>query len=214
MSRTTPPRAGKAHIYLFDEMDSLNAGFAADNLQRLPAFRRKHCEKYRQGADKNACILAYLLLEKGLREQFGVTAPPTFIYNERGKPYLSDTPHIYFNLSHCKRGVVCALADFEIGVDIQDVRPYNTAMIRWVCSDKEMRQLEQYGNATQGFFELWVKKESYAKAKGIGIASVLKRDLPESGFVVWECDDYFVSLFHEAPPADAAVEIITCRLPI
>ena len=204
----------EVYIYLFDDFDRLDNNFADKNIHRLPAFRREQCAKYRQDADKNACIIAYLLLEKGLREQYGVTRLPTFTYNEHNKPYLADTPHIYFNLSHCRRSVICALADFEIGADIQDVRPYDAVVARRVCSDEELRQLAQCDNPARMFCGFWVKKESYAKANGIGIASVLKRELPNSGFVTWESEDYCISLFHSTRMGEVAVNIVTCPLPI
>ena len=205
---------GKVHVYLFDELDSLSAGFAAENIQRFPTFRREQCSKYRQVADKNTCIIAYLLLEKGLREQYGVTEPPAFTYNEYGKPYLTDTPHIFFNFSHCRRGVVCALADFEVGIDMQDIRPYDEVVARRVCNGDELRQLAQCDDPARLFCSFWVKKESYAKANGLGIAAVLKHELPDSGFVTRAGEYYLISLFHNTRLANAEVNIITCQLPI
>lgn len=202
------------YIYLFDGSDGLDADFAADNMHELPAFRREQCAKYRKAADKNACVLAYLLLKKGLREQYGVSDPPVFTYNKYDKPYLSDAPHIFFNFSHCRQAVVCALADFETGIDIQDVRPYDETVSRRICTGDEMRQLEACDDPARMFCRFWVRKESYAKAKGIGIASVLKQQLPESGFITFDAERYCVSLFQYTDSAEPAVNIIPCRLPI
>jgi len=176
-------------------MDSLSENFASENLHRLPAFRRKQCVKYRKENDKNACILAYLLLKKGLGEQYGLMHSPEFIYSEHGKPYLRETPHIFFSFSHCRHGVVCALADFEIGVDIQDIRPFNIDIARFVCSENELIQLNESENPSKLFCMIWAKKESYAKSNGIGVSNVLRRDFQDEGFFKFEHINYCISTF-------------------
>ena len=195
-------------------MDSLGDDFAADNLHRLPAFLQRQCAKYRQKSDKNACILAYLLLEKGLRERFSVVTPIEFIYNERGKPYLRDAPHVFFSLSHCKCGVACAMAEFEIGVDIQDVRPFDFDIARRVCSWNELRQLSEADDPARLLTKMWTKKESYAKARGASVADILRLDLPEDVFFVWEKSDYYLSLFAMNPSTERVVCVALCKLPI
>ena len=203
------------YVYLFDDIDSLETrGFSAENMHRLPAFRRQQCEKYRRDADKNACILAYLLLVKGLREQYSIPPPPAFVYNEHGKPYLETTPHVFFNFSHCRQGVVCALSEFEVGVDIQDIRPFTAKLADRVCSDEELSRLDKCDDPEREFCKFWAMKESYAKAKGVSIADVLKRELPDFGFATWEFADYYVSLFHHSQSAKVTVNLIKCELPI
>lgn len=184
----------KVHIYLFDDMRGLDTAFAENNLLRLPAFRQERCAKYRQSFDKNTCTIAYLLLAKGLREQYHITRPAEFTYNEHGKPFLRDTPHIYFNFSHCKRGVVCALADFEVGIDIQEIRLYEPDIARRVCSENELRQLLESDNPAQQFCRIWTRKEAHAKAKGIGVASVLKCDLTDARIAEWVGIEYCMAL--------------------
>lgn len=185
----------KIYAYLFDDVGSLEEGFAEQNLHRLPAFRREQCAKYRRQADKNACIIAYLLLQRGLCERFGIMQPPRFIYNEYGKPYLCDIPQIFFNLSHCKLGVVCALADFEIGVDIQEIRPFDMNIAQRVCSDDELRRLSEFDSPSKLFCKLWTEKESYAKAHGISIANVLGVDEFPNGFLYRNNAAYHISIY-------------------
>ena len=184
----------KVYIYLFENTDKLDDNFVVDNLYKLPAFRQEQCNRYRQEADKKACILSYLLLEKGLRKKYGIDRPVSFIYNEYGKPYLKEYPHIFFNISHCKSGVVCALADAEIGVDIQDVRPFDIDVARRVCSENELRLLSESDNPARLFCKMWTEKESHAKARGIGVAGVLKCDLAREGFKSFESDNYCITL--------------------
>jgi len=204
------------YIYLFDDMDSLGEDFVSNNLHRLPAFRQEQCLRHRKETDKQACILAYLLLEKGLNEQYGISRPPEFTYNEHGKPYLRDTPFIFFNLSHCKHGVICALSDIEIGIDIQDIRPFDIDVASRVCSNKELKQLAGSDDPALSFCKIWARKESYAKAKGISIANVLKHDLTCEEFKEWESQNYCIALYAESPSCvlftmPEAVENFSCR---
>ena len=201
----------KINIYLFDKVDSLDGGFINKNLHRLPMLRQQQCIKYRNIINKNACIIAYLLLEKGLKEQYGIVEPIAFIYNEYGKPYLKDYPHIFFNISHCKCGVICAIADFEIGIDIQDIQPFNIDIVRRVCCENELRQLSESDNPARLFCEIWTKKESYAKAKGISVADILKHDLPDTGYFKREYKDYNISLFGNNYFKENDVNIIYCE---
>jgi len=185
----------KAHVYLFDDMDSLGSTFVADNIHRLPKFRQQQCAKYKQEIDKKTCVMAFLLLQEGLKQQFGVLAPPIFIYNQHGKPYLRETPQIFFSLSHCKYGVACAISHAEIGIDIQDVRPLDIRIAQKICSEKELAQVEASSNPDRMLCQVWTKKEAYAKAKGIGVASMLAQDTPSKYYKTWETSQYSMAAY-------------------
>jgi len=184
----------KLWVYLLDDFSGLDDHYVREQYRRLPLFRRKQCAGYLQDRDKRACILSYQLLVRGLREQYGLESSGKFIYNQHGKPYLKDYPHIFFNLSHCRTGIACALADIEIGVDIQDIRPYSIDVARRVCSDKELRELSLSGEPARLLCRQWTKKESYAKAEGISVASVLRQDLQGSWVVYRESGTYCMTL--------------------
>ena len=187
----------ETYVYLFDDMGSLNDCFITDNLGRLPKLRQEQCVCYRQDADKINCILAYLLLEQGLREQYGITAPVSFAYNKHSKPYLQEHPNIFFSISHCKKGVICGLSEVEIGIDIQDVRSLDLDVARRVCSKNELRELERSDDPARLFCRMWTKKESYIKMRGISISNDLKQDKPDTDFIHWETIDYCIALFAE-----------------
>ena len=195
----------KIQIYLFDDFSGLGEGFVRENFIELPFFRQERCDRYRRDSDKRACIISYRLLKKGLREQYGLETSGEFIYSRYGKPYLKDHPGVFFNLSHCKNGVTCALADVEVGVDIQDIRPFSIDIARRVCSESELRELSVSGDPARLFCRIWTEKESYAKAEGISVYSVLKRDLPGSPTAYRETADYCMTL-HRKKDAGGAVD--------
>jgi len=185
---------GEISLYLYDAMAQVSNDFVARQLPRLPAFRREYCTRYRQSSDQASCIIAYLLLAKGLGEQYDLPPPRTFVYGKTGKPFLANNP-AYFNLSHCPKGVACALADTEIGVDIQDVQPFNPEVAKRVCSAEELHALSLSADPADLFCLMWTRKESYAKALGQSLAEVLRQDLPSTGFWSHRAPDYWVTTY-------------------
>jgi 4'-phosphopantetheinyl transferase len=88
-----------------------------------------------------------------------------------GKPACVDGPAL--SLSHSGDLVVCALADLDaLGVDVETGTPRALAAVaeryfapaeaHWVAADPEPR-----------FRMLWVLKEAYLKARGVGLAGGL-----------------------------------------
>lgn len=168
----------KAYVYLVDGIDRLGEDFVADNILRLPIYRQEQCNKRWQDSDRKACVLAYLLLEKGLEEHFGIGHPGSFAYGKYGKPFLQEEPNVFFSISHCKKGIACTLANVEVGIDIEEIRPFDINIARHVCSNEELSLLAESANPARLFCRIWTEKESYAKALGIGVAEVMTQVLP------------------------------------
>lgn len=85
---------------------------------------------------------------------------------ELGKPYFTDCPDMYFNLSHSGDYVVCVISDEEVGVDIQKWKePVKESLIKRVLHEKE-----------QGFFfDIWAAKEAYSKCTGQGLLKDMRQ---------------------------------------
>ncbi|MCL2121302.1 MAG: 4'-phosphopantetheinyl transferase superfamily protein [Clostridiales bacterium] len=193
---------GVVSIYSFSHREALCEHFVERNVGRLPEFRRKRCHRYRRERDKQACIISYLLLRQGLFEQYRIAEPGEFIFNGYGKPYLKDYPHIFFNFSHCERGIVCAIAEFEIGIDMQEIHPYDPGVAKLVCSADELCRLTESADPARLFCRIWTAKESYAKARGIGVAEVFKQETPEGLVRHREEEDAFIALCCERKKMD------------
>lgn len=187
------PPMDKVHLYLFDQYDALPDGFVAEHLLLLPSARQEQCLRYRQAIDQQNCVIAYLLLQQGLREEYGITDQAIFTYGAHGKPCLKSHPNIFFNISHCKHGVACALADFEIGVDIQDVRPYDPSIARRVCSEAELRLLSEANDPARLFCKLWATRESYAKMLGCSMADTLGKKLPLHSIEIISNKNFYIA---------------------
>ncbi|MBP5714962.1 MAG: 4'-phosphopantetheinyl transferase superfamily protein [Prevotella sp.] len=143
-------------------------------LGEISAQRREQALRFKHEQGQRLCVLAYLLLKKGLRETYGITENPVFEYNEHGKPSIVDHPDIYFNLSHCKEAAVCVISDHPVGVDVESIREYKESLVRYTMNDAEIREIESSDNPASAFIRLWTKKEATMKRVGTGISNDMK----------------------------------------
>jgi 4'-phosphopantetheinyl transferase len=107
-----------------------------------------------------------------------------FVENAQGRPAIdspADARGLRFNLSHSDNLIACLVArDVDVGVDVEDTsRPveYLTIGERFF-SPTEAAELASLPAERQGarFFQYWTLKESYIKARGLGLS------LPLSAF--------------------------------
>ena len=143
-------------------------------LKEISEQRREQALKFRYELGQRLCVLAYLLLKKGLREIYGITDNPIFEYNEHSKPSIVGHPEIYFNLSHCKEAVVCVISDQPIGVDVESIREYKESLVRYTMNDEEIHEIESSENPAAAFIRLWTMKEATTKLIGTGISNDMK----------------------------------------
>ena len=115
-------------------------------------------------------LTAELLLNRAVKNVYPQISFPLHIEaTKSGKPYLIEPP-LFFNLSHSSDYVACAIADFEIGLDIQNIRPVSMPLARRFFSKEELRKLQASEHPDKVFTLLWSLRESYWKATGRGIA--------------------------------------------
>lgn len=128
--------------------------------------------KFLKPADAEGFILGRGLLRRILADSLK-TDPSglQFSRNAQGKPFLNDK-RLEFNVSHSRdRLLIAVTAGRAVGVDIEFRRNglnIETIAKRWF-SPQEHAFLQTLENPTDGFFEIWAKKEAYVKALGIGI---------------------------------------------
>lgn len=100
---------------------------------------------------------------------------------DKGKPYISNFPNLYFNISHSGDFVTAAVSYVSVGVDIEVIRPHNLNLVKRVCTDyeaayvfghipsKEELTLPPSPECVVRFLEIWTVKEAYFKCTGTGI---------------------------------------------
>lgn len=182
-------------LYLFEDFDSITESFLERCINVLPPERKQKALRYRFDIDRKMSVISYLELLYALRENYNIKNPK-IAYGVHGKPYLTEYPDIYFNISHCQKGCVCVISDHEIGVDIQDIRPFSWNIARRVCCNNELKMLECADEKARLFTKIWAMKESYVKMTGEGIASIssVNTTVIRNEIMVFEKDIFVISL--------------------
>ena len=135
--------------------------------------RRIHAaHRFKQSMDRARCIGAGLLLSYAVRcydEKQNI--PQKVKRNAAGKPWLPNMPGFHFNISHSGKWAICAAGNRALGVDIEQVRRDKHGVVNRFFSPSEQEYLQSFAEEQQGsgFIELWVLRESYAKATGLGL---------------------------------------------
>jgi 4'-phosphopantetheinyl transferase len=167
---------------------NLSALLSQDEYQRAVRYHRPiDRDRFIAGAGiLRKIISAYLALPPGQLR---------FTYNECGKPAVSDNQNnraLNFNLSHSAELVLHAVTRRRgVGIDIEYIREdFATLEIaEKFFSKDEVAALKSLpvDQRTKGFFNCWSRKESFIKAKGVGVSYPLDR--------------FTVSLAPDEPPA-------------
>jgi 4'-phosphopantetheinyl transferase len=143
-------------------------------LRLLSADERGRAERFQvQGAGQRF-VAARAMLRLILSRFSGVEPNRlTFAYGDHGKPRLaSGLPH--FSLSHSGNTIVVAVADDELGVDVEERRELANAsrLARRICTPRELEKLRMA--PAQDFstllLEFWTAKEAILKTLGTGIS--------------------------------------------
>lgn len=103
-----------------------------------------------------------------------------FEIGDYGRPEIAhDQPPLRFNLSHTTGLVVCAVArDVDLGVDVEHIgRAVPLMLADQFFAPAEVVALRALPQSEQRrrFFDYWTLKESYIKARGLGLGLPLDR---------------------------------------
>ncbi len=167
-------------IYIDDHINGFDLETA---LTLLSEQRREQALKFRFEQGRRTCVLAYLLLMRGLRQEFGIEEKPLFEYGEHGKPRIVGHPEVHFNLSHCRQAVVCAVSHQPVGVDVESVREYKESLIDYTMNVDEQALIRRAERPEVAFTRLWTQKEALLKLTGEGISRDLKTVLSQASGV-------------------------------
>lgn len=173
-------------IYVFDDINSFNSEMLEKATIQVSEQRRQYATKYHFEHDRKLCIIAYRLLQIALKREYNIDEAPEFAFYANGKPYLPKYPNIYFSLSHCNNAVACALSNDEIGIDVEDIQPYNADIINFCCNDAERLHINNASNPELEFTLLWTQKESAIKLN----STISSNDLAN---ILTNSDNYFMT---------------------
>ena len=154
----------------------------SEALSEISDQRREQALKFKHEQGQRLCVLAYRLLKQGLQKEYGITDNPIFEYNEHGKPSIIGHPEIYFNLSHCKEAVACAISDHPIGIDVESPREFKDSLVRYTMNEEEIHEIESSHHPAGVFIRLWTMKEATLKLLGTGITNDIKSVIDTSKY--------------------------------
>jgi 4'-phosphopantetheinyl transferase len=171
--------AADVHIWrasleqLPEEVAKLRQLLSSDEQARADRF---HFEK-----DRRHFTVARGVLRRLLSHYLGRAATEIqFSYADRGKPRLASDldQRLKFNVAHSGGLALFAFTNIgEIGVDIEQIRPEVTSgdIAKRFFSASEVAALEELPalGRQQAFFDCWTRKESFIKAKGLGLSLAL-----------------------------------------
>jgi 4'-phosphopantetheinyl transferase len=139
---------------------------------RLTHAERRHADRFRRAEDRALYAAARAAVRTLLGLQLGLApAALPIVTTENGKPALADQA-LAFNLAHSADAVFLAISDDEVGVDLETPRTGVDleAVAQTVFSGAELRAWRALPpeRHLDGFYRLWVLKEAYLKAVGLG----------------------------------------------
>ncbi|WP_232520364.1 4'-phosphopantetheinyl transferase family protein [Ralstonia solanacearum] len=191
-SFTLPDHAGEAHRGAIEERNMLcvwtvRSHEYADEVPRflgqLPASERQRAEAFHFERDRVSYAVSHYALRQVLAGHLGLDGfGHAFEIGPRGKPSLPRAfadSGLEFSLSHTHGLALIAVSRLgAVGVDVE--RVVDTVDVHGlaasVFAEPESRHLAglDAAAARHGFFRLWVRKEAYVKARGIGLADGLR----------------------------------------
>lgn len=152
------------------------AGLTAEEAQRAARFHRDE--------DRHRFVVGRSTRRLLIARRLGID-PRVLVFEEgrHGKPRLrlAGRPAPHFSSSHSGRWVLHAIADVEVGVDVEEVRAEFARPddFLWVLSPEERAFVLHAAGPLRAaaLATVWVRKEAYVKALGEG----LSRSLPAIG---------------------------------
>lgn len=220
MSRMLELRPGEIHLWqAFHEREphpSLREEYGA----LLSAEEREREARFYYEPDRFRFRVTRALARRVLGGYLGIDPRScAFARNEHGRPSLANTGQngdsLRFNISHTRDLIVLAVTrTLEIGVDVENVRSGRRVVDlarRFFADFESERVIEAPMNERDDLFhQFWTLKESYIKARGLGLSIPLGKfgfRLNEAGPELWTHpeldDDASRWAFAQRRPSDA-----------
>ncbi|HZO16854.1 MAG TPA: tRNA epoxyqueuosine(34) reductase QueG, partial [Polyangiaceae bacterium] len=176
---------GDVDVWLCEDQTVLDPKILSACYEVLDETERARHARFKFERHRHQFLVAHALVRWTL-SRYAPVAPAAwrFVCNEHGRPEVSGPDHappLAFNLSHTDGLSACAVGAVgqTLGVDVEalDRRTETTAIADRFFSELEVRALRALPEAEQRerFFAYWTLKESYIKARGMGLAIPLGR---------------------------------------
>lgn len=180
------------------EINEVNWNKTENELIQFVANERyDKIKSFRFDIDKKLSLYSSLLVRMGAIKLLNcLNSDLHFDKSITGKPFLKNYTDFHFSLSHTRNAIICAFSDMCIGVDVEKINDIFFDVVN-ICFDKEeIRMLE--GSDKKLFYQIWTRKEAYAKWNGLGLLQDIKAIHTyenQDNFLSWEVDGYCFSIY-------------------
>jgi 4'-phosphopantetheinyl transferase len=147
----------------------------------LEANERERAARFHFESDRRMYVGAHALLRRALSAQAPVDpAAWRFVRSHLGRPEIAEppcAPRLRFSLSHTRAIAACAVVpELDVGFDVEEIRPAPLDVARRFAP-AELADITSCRpeERDERFFSYWTLKESYMKARGLGLAIPLDR---------------------------------------
>lgn len=174
----------EAHVWLSAPEDLLPSERRRAALAVLSDEERAQHDRFRVEHARELYLAAHALARSVLSRYLEVDpAAWQFRFNRWGRPEIDGPeglPRLRFNLSHTRGLVACIVAlESDLGVDVEAIERHIDLLgvARHSFAPAEVEELRSLPLSARRlrFFSFWTLKESYIKARGMGMALPLKR---------------------------------------
>ena len=154
-----------------DEADATHVEAA---LALLDADERERHRRFRFARDQKSFALSHALVRAALSAHGEPAAHEwRFVLGEWGRPILTNPDGPHFSLSHTAGAIAVAVSALNIGVDVERIvtRAGTLELADHYFSPLEAADVDARKGADRAdrFFHYWTLKESYIKARSMGL---------------------------------------------
>ena len=174
--------SSEAHIWL---TGPARPGDASNYLPLLAPEEIEQFERFKVERARRLYLAARALARSALSLYYPAVGPAEwrFRFNDHGRPEIDpggNWPPLRFNLSHTEGLVACLVThELDAGVDVENIeRRINlVGVAKHSFSEVEASEVRRRRGRSRRrrFFYYWTLKESYIKARGMGLALPLRR---------------------------------------
>ena len=151
-------------------------------LKSINEEQKEKALRFKNDKDQRRSLISSFLVNQLSKEELQK--------NPMGKPYYPNGP--YFNISHSGRYVVMAIANQEVGVDIEENVEKQIDVLLKLFNEAEIKMIKEHAD----FYYLWCAKESLIKCMGSSIGKIKEvPSLPLNGLKTYKEVDYQCQTF-------------------
>ena len=171
-------------------------------LQYVSIEKAQQIEKLYYQIDKKLSLYAQIAVKLIIQKEYNIGFDKISIVNdELGKPYIKNSPNIFFNISHTHNVIAIAFSTNKVGVDIEKETETSSKIAKRFFTPKECEYIMSSSNEhSKAFLEIWTKKEAFVKYLGLGLRKPLNdfcvlSDLLKDKFLTLQQENCIISFY-------------------